>query len=84
MKLPDIIPNTLTVSQRTLYGKHIGNITYLSAYLGTRPTEQEVGILLKLELEGGRRGYILQRLLGRLGTIQRENWKIQLDNLLRE
>lgn len=84
MELDAIMPVKLTSGQRTIYSRHIGNITYLSAYLGTKPTEQEIGILLKLELEGDQRDYIFGRLLGRLATIQRENWKIQLDKLLRE
>lgn len=82
MRLCDIMPSTLTLEQREKYSSHIGNINYLTDYLATEPSAYEVGILIKLEIEGKQRAYIFSRLLGRLATIVRKKMKNELDNIM--
>lgn len=71
-KVKDIIPEELTRNQRRQYSRVGANWTYLASFLASGVTKEELGILLKLELEGKRRDFIITRLLGKLCTCYRE------------
>lgn len=71
-KVNEIIPKELTYDQKHKYSKVCANWTYLAAFLATGATKEELGILLKLELEGKHRDFIITRLLGKLCTCYRE------------
>lgn len=72
----------LTSQDRAKYAPHIGNINYLSSYLADGATHRDAGLMLLLELEGDRRPFILNRLMGKLTTFYRKELKEEVDNFL--
>ena len=82
MILAQILPEKITPRQREAYSRAIGNWNYCSHFLSNGATKKDIGILLKLELDGERRDFMLSRLLGRLTTFYREDLKKELDKML--
>jgi len=69
-----IVPTELTNEEKKIYTRYSANWTYLSAFLASRAvTLRELGIMLKLEIDGKGRDFIIARLLGRIGTLYREH-----------
>lgn len=81
-RLANILPAEITAKHHALYDRALGNWSYLSHFLSNGPTREEVGILLKMELDGERRDFMITRLTGKLNTMYREELKKDVDKYL--
>ena len=81
-RLANILPAEITAKHHALYARALGNWSYLSHFLANGPTREEVGILLKMELDGERRDFMITRLTGKLNTMYREELKKDVDKYL--
>jgi hypothetical protein len=61
----------LTREEVIRYGRISSNWTYLAAWMAGPITIDEIGIVLHIELAGRCRGNIINRLIGRLGSMLR-------------
>lgn len=67
----------------TKYTRAIANWTYLGTWLATNDvTFEDLGIFLRLELDGKRRDFIINRLAGRVHSMLRERINSELKQLL--
>ena len=81
-RLANLLPAEITAKHHALYDRALGNWSYLSHFLANGPTREEVGILLKMELDGERRDFMITRLTGKLNTMYREELKKDVDKYL--
>ena len=80
--LADILPSKVTAKHHELYGRALGNWSYLSHFLSNGATKEELGVMLKMELDGEKRDFIIHRILGRINSLQREALKKEVDKYL--
>jgi len=76
------MPKKLSDEQRRIYSRYSSNWAYLSNCLTNGASREEVGIMLKIEIEGKKRDHIINRLLGRLATMYRQEIKKELDSIM--
>ncbi len=64
--------------------RYISNWTYLSSFLACNPDLATLGSLLRLEVEGKRRDFILSRIMGKIHTEIRKKLQEELQDILNE
>ena len=69
------IPAKVTKAQMLKYSRYGTNWTYLAAHLAMGLEIQELGILLRIELDGQNRPNIVNRLVGALGVRIRDEFR---------
>ena len=69
------IPAEVTKMQLAKYKRYGTNWTYLAAHLAMGLSMQELGILLRIELDGQNRQSIVSRLVGALGVRIRDEFR---------
>ena len=69
------VPEEVTKTQLTKYKRYGTNWTYLAAHLAMGLSMQELGILLRIELDGQNRQSIVSRLVGALGVRIRDEFR---------
>jgi hypothetical protein len=79
--IEDIIPAEVTPMEKEKYEKYIGNYIYLHNYFSYGVTLAELGIMLKLELEGRKRDFIISRIRGKIGSMYTEYLKKQTQEM---
>lgn len=82
MLLEQYVPGVVVQEVKNRYSRIISNWTYLSAYLSMEdPGPDELGVIIRCELEGRNRIDILNRLVGRLGSNLRRQLKVEIHEL---
>lgn len=82
MLLDQYVPDIVVQEVKNRYSKIISNWTYLSAYLSMEdPGADELGVIIRCELDGRNRIDILNRLVGRLGSNLRRQLKVEIHEL---
>lgn len=63
--------------------KTLSNWSYLSFYMSSKdPSAEDIGKLIRYELQGKKREQIIQRLVQRLGTAIRKQLKVEMEELV--
>lgn len=78
------VPETVSAMQRAKYAQYGSNWTYLAAHMAMGLSDQELGILLRLELDGRNRQSIVSRLIGAIGARMRDDFRQEVLKLFPE